>query len=134
MTDVTPLQPGQRHTSRAVTLDRERIVAYARAFGPQPAHQDEAQAAGSAFGTLVASGWQTAALSMRLAEEALGRLECGKCTIESLKWLRPVPPGSTLRVIVEMLEPAPADGQRFRIDTLDGDGATVQTMSGILVR
>lgn len=118
-----------RHISESVTLDRERIVAYARAFDPQPAHVDEAQAAGSAFGELVASGWQTASLSMRLAEAALGRLDASKLTIESLKWLRPVRPGATLHVVVDVLA-ADASGTGFKIETVDGNGDVVQVIVG----
>ncbi len=127
--------PAPPMISRAVTLTRERIVAYAAQFDPQPQHLDEAAAAGTGFGELVASGWQTAAVSMRLAGEAYPALAGGSYRIDSLKWQRPVRPGDTLAVEVEILVGSPP---RFQITTRaittrDGAGEAVQIVLGTIL-
>ena len=58
-------------SARRITVTRERLVAFAEEFDPQPAHLSEAQAAESHFGVLCASGWHTAAISMRLMVETM---------------------------------------------------------------
>jgi acyl dehydratase len=100
------LHVGQTFRSSAVPMDRDRIVAFAREFDPQPQHVDEAAAKDSVFGALVASGWHTAAVSMRLQLEAmLGRFPGGAmgAQVDTLGWRRPVHPGDTLHVVVEVL-------------------------------
>lgn len=131
MTDM-PLQPGQPPiTTPAVQLSETDIIAYAREFDPQPAHIDGGLAASSAFGELVASGWQTVAVSLHLAEAALGPIAPTHCTIESIKWQRPVRPGDTLHAVVTVLERS-GQRRRFQIDTLDQNDAPVQFILGWL--
>ncbi len=134
--------PGQRFTSRTVPMTRERIVAYAEEFDPQPQHLDEEQAKSSQFGELVASGWHTASLSMQLQYEAgLGRIKGGGmgAQIEKLAWPRPVRPGDALHVVLEVKEMRPSRSRpdrgiiTFLTTTLNQDGATVQTMTGVVL-
>lgn len=99
------LQPGQQWQSPPLTVTEEMIFAFAREHDPQPFHLDHTAADASLFGGLAASGWHTAALSMRLAvgsglELANGHVGMG---IDGIRWPKPVRPGDTLRVTVEVL-------------------------------
>jgi acyl dehydratase len=88
------------------TLTRESIVDFARQYDPQPFHLDDAAAAASLFGGLSASGWQTCALTMRMmCDGYLNRsASLGSPGIDELRWLKPVRPGDTLRVRMEVLQ------------------------------
>jgi acyl dehydratase len=87
-------------------LSKEEIVAFARQYDPQIFHVDEDAARHSSFGGLVASGWHTAGLAMRLyVDSVLHRTaSLGSPGIEKLRWLKPVRPGDVLRLRVEVLE------------------------------
>jgi acyl dehydratase len=116
------------------------IIAFARSFDPQPWHLDQRAATASPFNGLVASGWHTAAVTMRLIVDsgvlrATGILGIG---VDDLRWPKAVRPGTTLRVrvAVEAIEP-PASGKRagtirFRLTTNDQHGDAVQTAVAIL--
>jgi acyl dehydratase len=100
---------GQRSRSPSLTVDADAIKAFAAAFDPQPFHLDEEAARGSFFGGLAASGWHTAALTMRLLVQgelcpAGGIIGAGG---EELKWPRPARPGDELEVEAEVLEIRP---------------------------
>ena len=84
----------------AVVMTAERIKSFAAEFDPQPSHLDEAAARDTLFGGLVASGWHTAAVAMRLIVDSdLGLSGQGAgVAVESMRWLRPVRPGDDLRV------------------------------------
>jgi acyl dehydratase len=85
-------------------------VAFARDWDPQPFHVDETAAAASIYGGLIASGWHTACVFMRLfVEGLLGRAAAlGSPGIDELRWLRPVRPGDTLEGRLEVLEVRPS--------------------------
>lgn len=87
-------------TGEPLTVNREDIVAFARAFDFQPFHLDEATAEGTFAGRLIASGWHTAALGMRLLQQGpfRGGSSLGAPGIDELRWLAPVLPGDTLAV------------------------------------
>ena len=87
-------------------VDREEITAFAEQYDPQPFHLDEAAAADSVFGGLVASGWHTAAICMRLVVDDFldPETSMGASGVENLEWIEPVRPGDTLRVEIEVLE------------------------------
>lgn len=80
-------------------VEREEVIDFARRFDPQPFHVDEAAAAQSMYGGLIASGWHTCALVMRMMCDAylLKSASVGSPGIENLKWLKPVRPGDTIR-------------------------------------
>lgn len=87
-------------------VDRDEVIAFATAYDPQPFHIDEAAAAQSMYGGLIASGWHTAAMVMRMMVDSyLGRsASLGSPGIDNLRWLKPVRPGDTLkgrRVVLE---------------------------------
>lgn len=103
------LHPGQRFTSGSHTLDEAQIKAFARQFDPQPFHLDAEAAKGSLFAGLAASGWRTAAITMRLQVEsglpiAGGIISAGG----ELSWPRPTRPGDILHVETEVLEVKPS--------------------------
>ena len=87
-------------------VDREEITAFAEQYDPQPFHLEEAAAADSVFGGLIASGWHTAAMSMRLVVDDFldPETSMGASGVENLEWIEPVRPGDTLRVEIEVLE------------------------------
>ena len=88
------------------TLSKEDIVRFAREYDPQPFHVDEEAAKRSVFGGLIASGWQTCGLAMRMMCDAylLDAASAGSPGVESIRWLLPVRPGDTLRVRLTVLE------------------------------
>jgi acyl dehydratase len=102
--------PGQVHQLGRRTLSRDEIVAFARDWDPQPFHLDEQAAAGSIYGGLIASGWHTACVFMRLfADGLLNRAAAmGSPGIDELRWLKPVRPGDTLEARLEVLEVRPS--------------------------
>ena len=99
------LRVGQRFESGSHTLDAAEIKAFAAQFDPQPFHLDERAAADTLFGGLAASGWHTAAITMRLNVEGglplAGGLIGAGC---QLSWPAPARPGDTLHVESEVLE------------------------------
>lgn len=100
------LVPGATFTSSSRPLAKEEMVAFAREFDAQPFHTDEDAAKRTTVGELIASGWQTCALSMRLMYDALiaRSSSMGAPGVEEVKWLRPVRPGDTLWLAFEVLE------------------------------
>ena len=97
---------GQTFGTGTVTVDIEEVREFAAAYDPQPFHLDEVAAGESLFGGLVASGWHTAALTMRLLVEGEfqpvgGLIGLG---VEQIRWPRPVRAGDVLRVESEVLE------------------------------
>lgn len=91
---------GQRFESPSQVITAEDIKSFARQFDPQPFHLDEEIARHSAFGGLVASGWHTAAVTMRLFPETGIDVVCGIIGrgVDELAWLAPVRPGDALSV------------------------------------
>src|SRR5437870_7824115 len=89
---------------RSVSADE--IVAFARQFDPQPFHVDEEAAKRSVFGGLIASGWQTCALAMRMMCDAylLDAASAGSPGVENIRWILPVRPRDTLRVRLTVFE------------------------------
>jgi acyl dehydratase len=127
------LREGQRFVSASRTLTADDIKAFARDFDPQPFHLDEEAARGSFFGGLAASGWHTAALTMRLLVD--GGLPFAGGVIGAsgeLSWPRPTRPGDTLHVecVIEKVTPSRSRPDRgmaaVRIETLNQHGETAQ--------
>lgn len=92
--------------SRRIRVDKEDIVAFAAEFDPQPFHLDEEAGKASIFGGLAASGWHTAAITMRLFVESELKIAGGLIGLgmEELRWPRPVLAGDELRVQSEVLD------------------------------
>lgn len=79
-------------------VDKDEIIAFAKQYDPQPFHIDEAAAKQSMYGGLIASGWHTCAMVMRMMCDAymLQSASVGSPGIDNLKWLKPVRPGDTI--------------------------------------
>ncbi len=121
-----------------VAITAEEIVRFARQFDPQPFHLDEEAAKGSAFGGLVASGWHTCALAMRMVCDAylIETASAGSPGVDALRWLRPVRPGDTLRMRTVVVEARPLRSKphlglvRYRWEVLNQDGELVMELIG----
>ena len=98
--------PGAFEVPGSVTVTKEAIVAFAREFDAQPFHTDEEAAKRTFAGGLIASGWHTCGLLMRLVADGFinDSSSMGAPGVEELKWLKPVRPGDTLRVRCTVLE------------------------------
>ena len=121
-----------------LTVTREDVLAFARAYDPQPFHLDDAAAERSLFGRLAASGWHTAALAMRMMCDAylLESVSLGSPGIENLRWLKPVYPGDTLAVKLTVLEARPMASRprvglvKSQWEVFNQHGDAVMTMQG----
>jgi acyl dehydratase len=104
------LQPGQTFALGRRCIARDEIVDFAKAWDPQPFHVDEAAAEASIYGQLIASGWHTVCVFMRLfADGLLNRTAAiGSPGIDELRWLKPVFAGDSLEAGVEILEVRPS--------------------------
>jgi acyl dehydratase len=93
-----------------VTVDQRQIIEFATQFDPQSFHVDPEAAAAGPFGGLIASGWHTTSLMMRLfaAHYISGVASLGSPGVDELRWLRPVRPGDVLRLRVTVLESTPS--------------------------
>lgn len=127
--------------STTLTVDAEWIKRYAREYDPQPFHLDDAAAAKTLFGSVAASGWHTASLTMRLLVDggvpiAGGIIGAGT---DELRWPRPVRPGDKLRVVSEVLEVRPSRSRpeqgivKLRTTTLNQNDEPVQVFVGNLM-
>lgn len=132
---------GQRFESGRHLIDEDQIHRFAHEFDPQPFHLDDAIARGTLFGGLAASGWHTAAITMRLLVDseftpAGGIIGAG---FEELIWPRPVRPGDMLHLSIEVLGVRPSGSKpdrgmlRLRIVTLNQNDDPVQISVGTLV-
>jgi len=104
------LTPGRRFTAGPVTVTEAEIIAFASRYDPQPFHTDPVAARDHAlFRGLAASGWHTAALTMRMIVDAMGSIAGGVIGGGGdLQWPRPTRPGDVLTLDVEVLEATPS--------------------------
>jgi len=104
------LRVGEKTRSARITVTEEEILEFSRRFDPQPMHTDPEAAERGPFKGLIASGWHTAALVMRLVADArpLGNLPILGIGVDSLEWPQPVRPGDTLEVEMEILSIRPS--------------------------
>ena len=132
---------GQIFKSGRKRVEKDEIFAFAKEFDPQPYHLDEKAAQQSVFGGLTASGWHTAAMTMRLMVDgefkpAGGILGVG---FDELSWPRAVRPGDELYVRSEVLEVRPSKSRpdrgmiRVRNTTLNQNDDVVQVFTGNLL-
>lgn len=132
---------GQTFRSRRLQIAKDRIKTFGAEFDPQPFHLDEEAARDTIFRGLAASGWHTAAVTMRLLVEsdlkpAGGIVGAG---FDELRWPRPVRPGDELRIESEVLEVRPSRSRpdqgliKVRTTTLNQNDEAVQVTIGNLV-
>ena len=132
---------GQVYRSSRIGVDAGRIKTFGAEFDPQPFHVDDEAARQSIFGSLAASGWHTAALTMRLLVEsdfkpAGGVIGAG---VDELRWPRPVRPGDTMQVESQILEIRPSRSKpeqgivKARVTTTNQHGEVVQVFTATLI-
>jgi acyl dehydratase len=131
--------PGAVHELGSFSVSEAEIVDFARQFDPQPIHVDPDFAARGPFGGLIASGWHTGSLMMRLY--ALHYLSPASSLsspgVDELRWLRPVRPGDTLTVRVTVEDARPSASKPDRgvvhslIELIDRHGERVMTMRAV---
>ena len=134
------LAVGQRFASGSLAVDADAIKAFARAFDPQPFHLDEAAAEDSLFGGLAASGWHTAALTMRLLLDGVAPIAGGVIgSGGEIAWPQPTRPGDVLTVTSEVIEVTPSKSRpdrgriALRSETRNQRGEVVQILTATLV-
>ena len=121
------------------TMTEAEILAFARKYDPQPFHTDPEAARRSIYGGLIASGWHTCAVMMRLTVQTHRRMEAaavGSPGVESCRWLKPVRAGDTLTGTTEVLAAWPSRTRPFgfvrrRMDLANQRGEAVATLVGI---
>ncbi len=109
-------QVGERWVSSPTTITEEEMVAYGLANDPQPMHTNPELAKSGPFGGLIASGWQIAALSMRVFVQSggYGKTPVIGMGIDELRWRKPVRPGDVLTVEREVVEIIRSESQPDR--------------------
>lgn len=129
------LQVGQRFVTRSLAVEESEIVAFASKFDPQPFHLDDQAARSSLFGGLAASGWHTAAMTMRLLVESGPPIAGGIIGLGGeIGWPRPTRPGDILTVESEVLEVTPSRSRAdrgtvtLRSETRNQHGEVVQNL------
>jgi acyl dehydratase len=129
---------GQVREFGGYVVTRDAVLAFAREFDPQPFHLDDASAEASLFGRLAASGWHTCAIAMRMMCDGylLESASLGSPGLEKLSWTKPVYPGDTQHVRLEVLQSRalasrPDVGMlRSRWEVMNQDDEIVLTMEG----
>ena len=133
--------PKQKFASGQLKVDRERIKSFAAEFDPQPFHLSEEAARESVFKGLAASGWHTAAMTMRLLVESELKPMVGIVGVgfDEFRWPSPVRPDDTLHLEIEVLEVRPSRSRsdqgviRVKTTTLNQRNEPVQISIGSLI-
>ena len=130
---------GAVFTAGEIRVGTAEIVEFARKYDPQAMHTDPAAAAAGPFGGLIASGWQTGALMMRMfADNFLSPASSiASPGLDELRWLKPVRPGDVLSLRVTILEARPSRSKpdqgvlRSLVEVLNQHGETVMSLKPI---
>jgi acyl dehydratase len=130
------LEAGQRYELGARVVRQDEIVAFARDYDPQPFHVDEGAARSSIYGGLIASGWHTVCMFMRLFVDGFlhRAASMGSPGVDELRWLKPVRPGDQLAGRIEIVEIRPSRSRadrgiaRMRSIMSNQDGEEVLSM------
>src|SRR5262245_25213954 len=121
------------------TMDKQRMLSFAREFDPQPFHTDEQAAKTSIWGGLIASGWHTGSTLMRLFYDGFLKdsASMGSPGIDELRWMKPVRPGDTLTARLTILEATPSRSRpdrgiiRSLMEMRNQNGEVVMTTTGV---
>ncbi|MEM9615684.1 MAG: MaoC family dehydratase [Actinomycetota bacterium] len=128
-------QPGQMEETTTHLMTEEAIIAFAREFDPQPFHIDPVAAADTNWGGLIASGWHTGSVMMKLIATTLGPSSMGSGGGTELRWSAPVRPGDELRVRMHVVEVRPSKSRpdrgtvRFRNEVVNQRDEIVMTFT-----
>jgi acyl dehydratase len=131
--------PGSVHRFGSILVEEKEIIDFARTYDPQVFHVDPEKAKGTSFGGLVASGWHTVAMAMRLlVDHRLSRMaNLGSPGVDELRWLKPVRPGDVLSVRLTIMEVRRSQSKpdrgivRALVEVLNHDGEVVTTWKGV---
>jgi acyl dehydratase len=130
---------GSSYEYGTAAVDEREVLAFAKQFDPQPMHVDPVAAAQGPFGGLIASGWHTSGLMMRVfVDHYLSSVaSLGSPGVDELKWLKPVRPGDTLRIRVTVTDARRSRSKpdrgivRTLIEVLNQRGETVSTINAM---
>jgi acyl dehydratase len=131
--------PGQVIELGSHTITRDEILAFAKQFDPQPFHLDDEAAKKTIYGGLIASGWHTGSLMMRLLFDGLVKdtVSLGSPGVDELRWVKPVRPGDTLSARITVLECVPSRSKPDRgivrsvVELRNQHGEVVVTSKGL---
>ena len=131
--------PGTVFEAGSFTISEAEIIAFARLYDPQRFHTDPQAAKSTAYGGLIASGWHTVALTMRLLIDGVfgETTGLGSPGVDELRWLVPVRPGDTLSVRLTVLEARQSRSKpdrglvRFKVEAENQDGVLAMTLVGL---
>ncbi len=131
--------PGAIHEAGSIKVSEADIIEFARRFDPQPFHMDPEAAKHSVFGGLIASGWHTASLAMRLLVDhyVSPAASLGSPGADELRWREPVRPGDTISIRVTILESKPSRSKPDRgtvstyVEVMNQHRQVVMTWKGI---
>lgn len=123
----------------SISASAEEIIAFAKQYDPQPFHIDREQAKHSAFGTLVASGWHTTALFMRLLVDGLlnDTISMGSPGVDEVRWRKPVHPDEKLYGRLTVIESTPSKSRpnmgiiRSLCELTNSEGEVVMSLKGL---
>jgi acyl dehydratase len=133
------LEIGETDSFGSYEVTREEVLSFGQQYDPQPFHVDPEAAAESMFGELVASGWHTASMTMRMLVDnyLLESGAMGSPGVEELRWRVPVRPGDVLSVETEIVDKEPWDDERGVVwtetETVNQDGETVMEMRSMVL-
>jgi len=130
---------GDTYELGSTTVDEESIITFAKQFDPQPFHLDEEAAKTTIYGGLIASGWHTGSITMRLLYDGLVKdtVSLGSPGVDELRWVKPVRPGDTLSARVTVLECIPSRSKpdrgivRSAVELRNQHGEVVVTSKGL---
>jgi acyl dehydratase len=119
-------------------VDKDEVIAFAKAYDPQPFHVDEQAAKASMYGGLIASGWHTVAMVMRMMVDSYLRdsASLGSPGVDNVRWLKPVRPGDTIRGTRKVVETRASKSRpdmgvvKSQWEVFNQDGELVMTMEG----
>lgn len=133
------LEIGQKFELGSYQITKEEIIRFAKEFDPQPFHIDEEAAKSSLYGSLIASGWHTNSIYMKLfvASMMSKAYGMGSPGLDELRWKKPVFPNDTLSGLFTILEKKPFRGQLGLVkasnDLINQDGKVVLNFVGLML-
>lgn len=134
-------EPGETIALGEFTFTEQEIIDFARTFDPQPFHVDKERAKQTMYGGVIASGWHTASVGMRLLFDGLLSQSAGMGSpgVESLTWNRPVRPGDRLSARITILDAYPSQTRldrgriRSKFEMLNTNDELVLSWVGIII-
>jgi acyl dehydratase len=131
--------PGDTHEFGTITVEESEVISFARRFDPQPFHTDPEAGKRSIYGGMIASGWHTSALMMRLfVDHYISHVaSLGSPGVDELRWLKPVYPGDVLTLRVTVMDATRSRSKpdrgiiRSDIQFLNQHGDVVMTMKAL---